>query len=51
MEGKYIEGYTSNIDYCPFCGCEVSTEYADGSYKCDSCGKRFAVIEVDDESR
>jgi ribosomal protein L37AE/L43A len=48
VNSEYISGYTSRIDYCPFCGAEISTRICDGTSKCDNCGKRFGVVEVDD---
>jgi uncharacterized protein (DUF983 family) len=48
----YISGYsdTSIINYCPACGEEIKERFANGEGKCDVCGMRFGVIEVDDES-
>ena len=47
MLSKYIEGYTGEADYCPFCGCEVDTWHADGSQTCNECGRRYFIIEDD----
>lgn len=46
-----IEGITDNsdIEYCPFCGEEIGIKYGDGTAKCDSCGRRFGVVEDDEE--
>lgn len=47
----YISGYsdTDHINYCPACGEEVVIGFADGTMRCNNCGLRFGVIEVDDE--
>lgn len=48
----YISGYsdTDAIKFCPACGEKIYTSSADGTVKCDECGMRFGVIEVDEES-
>lgn len=45
----YIGGIsdTDEINNCPFCGEEVSNMHADGTVTCDSCGRRFGVVETD----
>lgn len=47
----YIGGIsdTDEINNCPFCGEEVSISHADGTMTCDSCGRRFGVVETDPE--
>lgn len=47
----YIGGIsdTDEINNCPFCGEEVSNTHADGTVTCDSCGRRFGVVETDPE--
>lgn len=47
----FISGYsdTSSICYCPTCGERISECFADGTARCDACGMRFGVIEVDDD--
>lgn len=47
----YIGGITDTdeINNCPFCGEEVSIGHADGTMTCDSCGRRFGVLETDPE--
>ncbi len=37
----------AEIRYCPFCGESVYSRYSDGTYQCDTCGKRFGVTEVE----
>lgn len=47
----YISGFsdTDDIHYCPYCGEENLTYHADGTATCDECGKRFGVIECDED--
>ena len=40
-----VEGVTTVVYYCPFCGEETEGSYADGSNSCGECGKVFFVIE------
>lgn len=49
----YLEGYsdTDIIHYCPACGERIYECFGDGTGKCDECGMRFGVIEVDDEEQ
>lgn len=35
------------VRYCPFCGENVYSNYSDGTYQCEACGKRFGVTEVE----
>lgn len=46
----YIGGVTDTdeISYCPFCGEKVSACHADGTVTCDSCGRRFGVVETEE---
>lgn len=45
----YIEGFTYEAGYCPYCGKNVYTRRSDGSDVCenDECMKKFFVIEDD----
>ena len=45
----FISGYTEadDIKYCPYCGDEIDTRYADGTAYCGDCGARFGVIQAD----
>ena len=45
MESGYVEGYTTEAEFCPFCGSSISTTHADGSNDCDDCGRRFSIVE------
>lgn len=47
----YMEGYsdTDDFSYCPFCGAELDEYHADGTSTCRKCGKRFGVLEIDEE--
>ncbi len=47
----YIGGITDTdeINNCPFCGEEISTMHVDGTVTCDSCERRFGVVETDPE--
>ena len=47
----YIGGIsdTDEINHCPFCGEEISTIHMDGTVTCDSCERRFGVVETDPE--
>jgi uncharacterized Zn finger protein (UPF0148 family) len=47
----YIEGFsdTGKIKYCPACGERVFEFYADGTCRCDACGTRFGVVEMEEE--
>lgn len=47
MKDIYVEGYSNEAFYCPFCGSGVDTSHADGSNDCSVCGKKFIVIEDD----
>jgi ribosomal protein L37AE/L43A len=44
---RYFEGYTIEAEFCPFCGAEIGSHSADGTNDCNECGRRFAVIEDD----
>ena len=48
MFSEYVEGYTSEGKFCPFCGERVYYWKNDGSNICENeeCEKRFYVIEV-----
>ena len=48
---EIITGYTENVDYCPFCGEEVSSYWANGKHECEECGAKFYVVEADDSER
>lgn len=45
----YIGGYTDadEINFCPYCGAEIGSRYADGTAECDECKRRYGVIEAD----
>ena len=45
MQDVYVEGYSREVDHCPFCGGETDIYCADGSNRCADCDKRFYVIE------
>lgn len=49
----YIEGISDahEIQYCPFCGGEVGSWYGDGTAQCEDCGRRYGVVEVEEEER
>lgn len=51
MSYGFISGFTDadEIRFCPFCGAEIGTRYADGTAECDECGRRCGVIETEDE--
>ncbi len=40
---------TDEINFCPYCGEEVSIMQAGRTVTCDSCKRRFGVIELDSE--
>lgn len=40
---------TDGVEYCPFCGFEVDSEYVDGSCRCGECKRRFYTLEVDED--
>ena len=48
-----LSGYsdTDSIFYCPACGERVSDRYTDGTCRCEVCGLRFGVIEIDEEDQ
>jgi hypothetical protein len=50
MQIGYFEGYSSHesINFCPLCGETNLTYKCDGSAKCNDCGARIAVIEIDE---
>lgn len=41
----YIEGFTSDAQFCPFCGEPLSERWADGKHECPECKKTFFVVE------
>ncbi len=47
----YIGGVTDTdeINFCPYCGENVSVMHADGTVTCDSCKRKFGVVEIDEE--
>lgn len=44
----YIAGYTDSdeTNFCPYCGAEIGSRYADGTAECEDCKRRFGVIEA-----
>ena len=44
----YHAGYSdaNDIEFCPYCGAEISTMCADGSVECGECKRSFAVLEA-----
>jgi len=42
---KYVEGYSSEAKYCPFCGDEIYDYKGDGASICNDCGKEFYIVE------
>ncbi len=46
----YVAGYseTDMINYCPQCGEEKFEVFTDGTCKCEECGLRFGVVELED---
>ena len=47
---KYVEGYTSEADYCPRCMGDISSHHADGSNTCSECGYVFYLIAKESEA-
>lgn len=49
----FMMGVTDNddISYCPKCGAEIKTFYADGTAECNECSYRFGVIEYGEEDQ
>ena len=49
----YICGITDTdeINYCPFCGKEISIGHADGTVTCDSFNRRFGAVETEPEEQ
>jgi ribosomal protein L37AE/L43A len=47
---KYIEGYTTEADYCPKCRADTASYHADGSNKCSNCGYVFYLVEKESEA-
>lgn len=47
MMERYVEGYTSKADYCPYCGKKVYRITGSGVNICDDCGMNFYIIETD----
>lgn len=47
----YVAGISDadEIQYCPFCGEEISSRWSDGSADCDRCRVRFSVIKKEEE--
>ena len=43
----YISGISDAdaINYCPFCGAEVDSRYADGTASCSECCAIFGVVQ------
>lgn len=50
MTSQYVEGYTSEAIFCPFCGEQIHWWKADGRCICenDECEKSFYVIETEE---
>ncbi|MBO5620550.1 MAG: hypothetical protein J5959_02860 [Butyrivibrio sp.] len=46
-----VMGYTEEVDFCPFCGEEISERWSNGKHECGSCGAKFYVVEDDDSQR
>ena len=44
----YVEGYAEEVQYCPYCGEEISERWANGKHQCGNCGALFYVIGDDD---
>lgn len=44
-----ITGITDsgNIEYCPKCGEQICTRYADGTAECEQCKYRFGVVDYE----
>ena len=40
---------TDEINFCPYCGKEITSMHAGGTVTCDSCKRRFGVVELDEE--
>lgn len=40
---------TDEINFCPYCGEEITIMHAGGTVTCDSCKRRFGVVELDSE--
>ena len=47
----YIGGVsdTDEINFCPYCGDEIVIMHAGGTVTCNSCKRRFGVVEMDEE--
>lgn len=47
----YIGGVsdTDEINFCPYCGEEIVIMHAGGTATCNSCKRRFGVVEMDEE--
>lgn len=51
MKDQYVQGYTDEVDYCPYCGGKVYSYYSDGSCECSECNVVFFVIESEKSNR
>lgn len=51
VRDECIIGYTRKIKSCPYCTQEITRKSMNDIYQCPNkeCGKRFVVLEVDDE--
>ena len=49
MNGTVFGYIDSDINYCPYCGERLSMKGIYGDTECDECGKRFCVVEGENE--
>ena len=50
---RHIAGLADadEINFCPYCGEEITIMHAGGTVTCDSCKRRFGVVELDSEEK
>ena len=48
---RHIAGLADadEINFCQYCGEEITIMHAGGTVTCDSCKRRFGVVELDSE--
>lgn len=51
MSYSIVEGVAENedIECCPYCGANIGTFHGNGMVSCNSCDRKFFVIDVTED--